>query len=541
MRMEAIDIQSKQRFFNDYQHNFDQVSDQFEYNPREESIWSERYQYVVNQSYQREALSDVLVEMNKKWEAPTETFEQIEKLRKENSAVVIAGQQAGLMTGPLYTVHKAISVLQLAKQKQEELQEPVVPVFWIAGEDHDFDEINHVFLKQQDHMEKFSIQQNPDPKQSVSDMALEQETANKWVKSVFSEIQETEFTNDLLKQCLSAVEKSESFTDFFARLMYQLLPESGLVLFDAHDPMARELERPYFHNMIEKNEPIARGVYAALQKNRNQGYETLLDSEMDDAHLFYQHDGDRTLLVRDEAGHFKGKNDEVVLSKEDLLEVVEQQPWLLSNNVVTRPLMQDCLFPVLAFIGGPGEINYWSALKPAFSEVGLQMPPVIPRLSFTLVDRRTQQILDKYELKTSTSVEYGVGEQKLNWLSSHSVAPIEQLGEQVKVEMDRIHRPLREASSQFGADIEQLADKNLEYIQQHVDFLTKRFHQSLEQQYTREMKEFEDVELLLHPNGGLQERVWNILPWINQYGLDVFERMNESYYSFESPHYIVHL
>lgn len=541
MRIEAIDIQAKQRFFNDYQYNFDQVADQFEYNPTHTSIWNERLDYLKEQSYQREALCDVLVEMNKKWKAPKASFDQIETLRAENSTVVIAGQQAGLLTGPLYTVHKAISVLQLAKQKQSELGEPVVPVFWIAGEDHDFDEINHIFLKKQDQMKKYAIDQQPEMKQSVSDMVLDQDKAKKWLKSVFSEIKETEFTTDLLKQCLHAIEESETYTDFFARLMYQLLPQSGLVLFDAHDPMARELERTYFTRMIEQNESIAHGVYAALQKNRQRGYETLLDSEMEDAHLFYQHSGERTLLVRDEDGHFKGKNEEVSLSKEELLQAVQEEPWRLSNNVVTRPVMQEFLFPVLAFIGGPGEINYWSALKPAFSEVGLQMPPVIPRLSFTLMDRKTHQIIRDYQLSTQNAVGRGVGEEKVNWLSSHSVVPIDQLGAQVKKEMKRVHRPLRETSLQFGADVEQLAEKNIDYIEQHIDFLTKRFQQSLEEQYEKEMNDFNEVELLLHPSEGLQERVWNILPWVNQFGIDVFERMNTSIYRFDSPHYVIYL
>ncbi|MCA0969377.1 bacillithiol biosynthesis cysteine-adding enzyme BshC [Halobacillus litoralis] len=539
--MEAIDIQPKQRFFTDYQQRFDQVSDQFQYNPHESTIYRERYATIQKQSYQRDALADVLVKMNEKWEAPQVVFDRIKELRDPNSAVVIAGQQAGLMTGPLYTIHKAISVLQLAKQQEEQIGESVIPVFWIAGEDHDFDEVNHIFLKDQDRMKKHTIQHQFNQKQSVSDMEVDQEQAEKWLTKVFSEQPETAFTHDLLKQCLKELKSSGSYTDFFARLMYQLLPESGLVLFDAHDPEVRELEKPYFNAMIEHNESIAQGVYAMLQQNRQRGYETLLDSELEDAHLFYDYEGERTLLVRDEEGRYKGKNDEVVLTKEELLRVVSDQPRCMSNNVVTRPLMQDFLFPVLAFIGGPGEINYWSALKPAFESVGLEMPPVIPRLSFTMMDRKTEQILDTFKLTPQHAVERGVGEERIKWLSSHSAVPIDQLGEQVKLEIDRIHRPLRETSEQFGPDVEQLAEKNLTYIQQHIDFLTKRFHQSLESQYKKEMEQFTHVDLLLHPNGGLQERVWNILPWINQYGKDVFERLNESTYRFDTPHYMIYV
>ncbi len=93
----------------------------------------------------RDKLTEALTEMNKEWDAPESTYKAIERLKEENSAVVIGGQQAGLLTGPLYTINKVLSVIQFAKQQESKLNVPIIPVFWIAGEDHDFDEINHVF------------------------------------------------------------------------------------------------------------------------------------------------------------------------------------------------------------------------------------------------------------------------------------------------------------------------------------------------------------------------------------------------------------
>ena len=541
MRMESIHIEPKQRFFNDYQQAFERVAEQFEYNPHEEGIYHERLSYLQNQTYQREALADVLNEMNAKWEAPASTFENVEKLRDPQSTVVIAGQQAGLLGGPLYTVHKAISVLQLAKKQEKDLGTPVIPVFWIAGEDHDFDEINHVFMKESNRMKKLSINQRPESKLSVSDLEMDQHQAEEWMKKVFSAVEETEFTSDLYKQCLVELEKSVSYSDFFARLMYWLLPQSGLVIVDAHSPEIRALESSYFTSMIERNEQIAQGVYASLQKNKQAGYETLLDSEIEDAHLFYHHEGDRILLVRDEEGHFKGKNDEVFVSEQELLRAAKDHPRCLSNNVVTRPLMQECLFPVLAFIGGPGEINYWSALKPGFSSLGLQMPPVLARLSFTLIDRKSNQTLERLNIDGKHAIQSGVSEEKMNWIASQSTPPIDRLSEQVKQEMDKIHKPLRDKAADLGPDLESVAEKNFVYIKQHIDYLEKRFQQSLEQKFQREIEQFDELQWLLHPNGGLQERVWNLLPWVNQYGPDLFERINDHMLSFDQPHYIVYM
>lgn len=541
MRIDPIELQSKQTLFRTYKNDYHKIADRFAYHPFEESTWEQRLSQLKEQSYQRDELSAVLKNMNDKWDAPHSTLENIETLKDEESVVVIAGQQAGLLTGPLYSVHKIISVLQLAHQREKELGRKVIPVFWIAGEDHDFDEIHHIHMEKDGKLNKLNIGHVPEKKASVSEITIDQEKASEWLKEVFRMVQETEFTNDIYKEMESLLRQSETYTDFFAKVVYQLFPEEGLVMIDAHDPSVRSLESSYFEKMIDRNEDISRGVYAVLQKNRQEGYETLLDSEWEDAHLFYHREGERILLVRDTEGQFRGKNNEVVLSKNELLRIAKETPELLSNNVVTRPLMQEFLFPVLAFIGGPGEINYWSVLKPAFDSMELCMPPVFPRLSFTMVDRKTDQYLEKYQIPAEKAIYSGVGEQKMHWIASMHTPPIHQLTEQVKNEIERVHAPLRETSASLGADLGQLAEKNLDYLLENIDFLQKRLQRSMEDRYQLEMSQFETMNVTLHPAGGLQERMWSIVPWINTHGKTVFQQMNRHHLSFNNDHYVVYL
>src|SRR5699024_1311734 len=124
--------------------NEERIFQYFDYTPFND--YEQRVRDLNHRVFNRERLADVLHIVNKQWGAPQSTHDNIEQLRKENSVVVIGGQQAGLMTGPLYTINKIISIIQFAKQQEALLQIPVIPVFWIAGEDHDYDEINHVFL-----------------------------------------------------------------------------------------------------------------------------------------------------------------------------------------------------------------------------------------------------------------------------------------------------------------------------------------------------------------------------------------------------------
>src|SRR5690625_4018058 len=165
MQIEAVKIHNKSRLICDYRANKKNIMSFFDYDPY--SQFRERVEDVKQRHYDRGHLTDVLHEINSRWDAPRTTIDNIERLKEENSTVVIGGQQAGLLTGPMYTINKVISIIQFAKQKEKELGIPVIPVFWIAGEDHDFDEINHVFLPNHGEMEKYKHPQNILKKQSI--------------------------------------------------------------------------------------------------------------------------------------------------------------------------------------------------------------------------------------------------------------------------------------------------------------------------------------------------------------------------------------
>ncbi|MFQ3545849.1 bacillithiol biosynthesis cysteine-adding enzyme BshC [Halobacillus rhizosphaerae] len=539
MRIDPIQIQPNQKIVKDYRHDFTAVEDKFDYPPFEKDTWINRWNDLQEREFKREELARVLHRMNDQWQAPSSAFHSIERLKDSQSTVIIAGQQAGLLTGPLYTVHKVISILQLAKQKEEELNKPVIPVFWIAGEDHDFDEINHVMLKSEKRMKKHAIHQEPEHKSSVSDLEIDKDQGMAWLNEIFSTVKETEITQSFYERTLKALQESASYTDFFAKLIYMLFPEEGLVLVDAHRPELRQLESGYFQSMLDHNREISQGVYAAIQKNKQQGYSVSLDSDITDAHLFYHDGGDRILLTRTDDHHYQGKNNEVFFTEEQIKEIAENSPEKLSNNVVTRPLMQESVFPVLGFIGGPGEVSYWSVLKPAFQAFGFRMPPVLPRLSFTLIDRKSEQTMSRLQMEPQRSVQSGTREMKMNWLASVSSPPIEKLSEEVKAEIDKIHKPLRAKAAELGADLGALAETNLHHLYKDVQFLEQRMTRRLEEKYKKEIACFNELDLLMHPEEGLQERVWSILPWVNEYGMDVFAKMNHHHLSFEHPHYLV--
>lgn len=541
MQVEEVKLQKINKLLVDYKADVKDVTDKFEYKPYEKESYIKRAEELKHRVFKRDELADILTYMNQKWKAPSSVINNINRLRSKDSMVVIGGQQAGLLTGPIYTIHKIVTLIQVAKKQEKELNAPVIPVFWIAGEDHDFDEINHIYIEEKQRLKKHTINQYQFEKKSVSDIKLDKEAANVWVEKAFKELEETVFTRKILMKTKEAIHRAETFVDFFAELVMELFGDLGLVLLDSGNHDLRGLESDYFKKMILNQPNISGGVFEEIQKNIRQGYPAILEVNKTDAHLFYHHHNERVLLTRDEAGNWKGKQEEVNFTEKEMLKIADHNPELLSNNVVTRPIMQEMLFPSLAFVGGPGEIAYWSVLKPAFNALEYKMPIVLPRMSFTLIDQKAKKQIESLSLIPSDAVNYGLAMERGNWLNAQHNPPIDSLAEEVKKAVGRAHLPLRESARSISNDLGDLAEKNLVYLLEDVDFLRDRLMKTIKSRHADKLAIFNQLELLLFPFSGLQERTWNILPWLNQYGKDfLMELVNEDF-NLESDHFLIYL
>lgn len=539
MRIDPVQLKDQNRLIQDYRKYNNRIASYFDYSPFHD--YEQRLSDLKEGSFNRTDLVDVLHTANEKWNAPQATHRNIDRLLDEDSVVVIGGQQAGVMTGPFYTINKIISIIQFAKQQEEKLNIPVVPVFWIAGEDHDYDEINHIYLLEKSQMKKQTLMQKVIDKYSISTIAIDQKDAQNWLNDLFKQLNETEYTRDLYAITKDCLEQSATYVDFFAKIIFQLFKEEGLVLIDSGDPEVRKLESDHFVHLIKNQTEISNKVHLTLQELRQAGYSIPLETEIDDAHLFYHLENERILLKRSKNNTWIGKQNEIELTTEELINIAIEKPELLSNNVVTRPLMQELIFPTLAFVAGNGEIAYWAALKGAFHALEMKMPPVLPRLSFSYIDRRLERVLQEFSIEPQSVLSQGIAERKGNWLASQSTPPIDLISEQLKKSITEAHRPLRSIAEEMQDGLSDLAAKNLTHLHREVDFLADRMLKKIENEYKLELERFDFVQEMLQPFGGLQERIWNPLPFINQYGLEfINELVNESC-CFEEPHFFVYI
>ncbi|WP_035512343.1 bacillithiol biosynthesis cysteine-adding enzyme BshC [Halalkalibacillus halophilus] len=537
----AATLNNQTKLMHDYRNREELIYSHFDYDPFQIKSFHVRHQSLMKNNYQREKLVDIIKLQQERFGSSDATDVSLNKLLQDESTVIIAGQQAGLLTGPAYTIHKIVSIIKLAKEQESYLNKPVIPVFWIASEDHDFSEINHIYKSTDDDLEKFSINDEDlmSDKRSISDRKLP-EDINQWLNEILVSLQETENTHHLQELFFDAAKQSETYVDFFGIIINKMFEEEGLLLFDANAKEVREIESSYFNEIIQNQHEIATGVVNDLNELENKGYQVALDVSSNDAHLFY-HDkeGNRLILEVNEEGNFQTKDLEFKFTKQELIEISENQPYLLSNNVVSRPIMQEFLFPVLAFVGGPGEISYWSTFKSAFSSLSLELPIVTPRLSFTLMSKSDELYLKRYGLSFEELINNGSYPFQLNWLKRQTAPPLEELLNQFKKSINQSHKPVQEAAEDISSDMSALASTNLKRIEQEVDFLEKRMNTELKRKNKEVIDRFEQLNVRYHPKDGLQERVWNILYWLNDYGLSLPSDLTKIPPKWEQDHQII--
>ncbi|WP_153731198.1 bacillithiol biosynthesis cysteine-adding enzyme BshC [Sporosarcina obsidiansis] len=538
MELDTIELPKKNKLLEAYQHDQQFLYRFFDYEVTSVG-YKERAEELATRSFQRDELASVIEQYMQPFGISKLAEQHIKEL-SSNALVVIGGQQAGVLTGPLYSVHKAISVILLAREQREALGKPVIPVFWIAGEDHDINEINHTYTARQGKAVKQQFKQPTVLKKMASHTVYDSKEMRTFIKRIFKSYGETAYTQDLLENVLKTVEEQQTYTGFFTSLMNQLFTKHGLLLLDAAYKPLRQLESVYFSKMIENASAMASSIYSTEQHLHSIGYNKPIESNEEDANLFYVHETGRVLLKR-KNNEFVNEQTGLTFSEEEMYKIAEEQPWLLSNNVATRPLMQDLVFPVLAFVGGPGEIAYWSLLRESFHILGIRMPVIVPRLSISLITRQTQEALKLTGVTISQVFNHELPQLQERWVHEQRDEQFERLlnesRQQLKMQYEKMQAHLLETDP----GLVPMLNKNLQFHISQFDYLQRKNEQSL---LLKNHVQYERYQLLseqLFPEGSLQERLYSPYYFINQYGEGFIEQLLKQPYRFDGAHQLVYL
>lgn len=458
----------------------------------------------------REALSAGLVAYLKRLGAPSASLEAARQLAHPDSRAIVSGQQAGLLTGPAYTFYKAHAALKLA---QAHSGAPVVPVFWVASQDHDTDEIRTVELL--------------DFEERVHHLRLDLPPAHPAGRIGFSPY----FAQvcELLRQfggypevrdrICKALVGPWSYSEVFARLLLEFLGPRGLVVFD---PMAPELA-PLFVPALEREiaNPLAssEAINRSALAMKQAGLEPALGRGEGATNLFLEGpDGVRRLL-RFREGHFE--DGERRYSEADLRAILQQDPARITPAAGLRPVLQDSVLPTVGFVVGPGELRYVAELGGVYELHGLKPPAVIRRLGVTVLEPPIERLLGKYGLEAwafqadpegAFKAALARQDAKVQAMRGH-LARINAEFEQIQCLLDEptLQRPRHRAQVRIQHELKRLERKILD--------------SALRQENTTGAQ-FARLQRHLAP-AGPQERVYPFLMYLLKHGEVVLERLAE--------------
>lgn len=536
MKLEQISLPVNNVVLADYWEKEANIHSFFAY-PFEQQSFAKRASVLQKQSYKREALVEVIRSYMARFGVSEQAENYLQELEK-GALAVVGGQQAGVLTGPLYSVYKAITVILIANEQRRLLDMPIVPIFWIAGEDHDIEEINHTYTVVNGDVQKRSYSKPSNKKTMASEMKIDQEMMEQLIVTVFKDFGETAYTEELLNEVLVASRDSETFTDFFASLMNRLFAKYGLLMIDsAYEPF-RKFESDYFERLIEHNEEIASVVVEQEKALQQAGYGKPIGASIHNANLFYVRDGERFLLERKD-GYFVNALAHIKLSKAELLQIAKLSPEKLSNNVVTRPLMQEMTLPVLAFVGGPGELAYWATLKRAFDILDLEMPIFVPRLNISIVTRKIQPLLDLHQLAFKDIVAGKVTTLKEQFIANvknqQALSRIDEMQQALIAQYELLYARL----TNDGLSLGKIIEKNKAFHIKQFDYLKNKIDEQTLQKYDVAIRQFNTIQSEILPNNEWQERMFNPYQLLNQYGPTFVDDLIQLPMAISPQHYIV--
>lgn len=534
------EIPRTSKLFGDYLYDFDRVSRFYNQGGHDIEGLIARAGRVTAQAFSRDAVADVLEEENLKAGAGEETMANIARLRQSDSVVIITGQQAGLFTGPLYTIFKALTAIRLAEQLREKGLN-AVPMFWIASEDHDFREVNHTILVNRDGQLQTVTYDDPAGEEGrpVGNIVLNDSIGGR-IDELLAALPESEFIPQLAEDLRRAYAPGNGFADAFGSMMMSLIRKFGVVLINPLDDRLKQVAGEIYAEALKRGPEFSDRLVSESGTLEAAGYHAQVHTSSDSVPLFMLHDGRRTAMVRRDDGRYYLKGNDRSFQADELLDTVRRCPSCFSPNVTLRPIVQDFLLPTLAYIGGPAEIAYFAQLRPNYELLGRVEPLVMPRASFTIVEKRHAKTMSKYGLELADLFDgqeelmRKVVERSLDQNTSTVFDETEKvLGEQ----LDKLRDSLVQVDPTLGDAVKGSRDKIFYQLQN----LRTRFVHNRTKRDEASAQQIERLFTILYPNRNLQEREINLVYFLARYGYEIIDRIHAEVEPGAPDHKLIYL
>jgi len=432
--------------------------------------------------------------------------------------VVVTGQQVGILGGPLFTPNKAATAIALAKEASV-AGFSHLPVFWLASEDHDFAEVNHVTFPARRELRKLTYETVPAAAIPVGGVVLDES-----ITPLVDQAWELLGYSDAIEWLAAAYRPGHTLAGAFAEFYRQVFAHHGLLVLDASGRQAHRLGAPVLAAAIERADELHAALIDRNRELQGAGYHAQVAVGERGSLLFLldAHTGARNALRRTAAsavepgGQWQAGREKY--ATDELLGILDSEPERISPSALLRPVFQDQILPASAYVGGPAEIAYFAQSAVLYERILGRLTPVLPRLSTTLIEPAIAELLDRHELSFETIL--ASTEESLAQRLAARAMPIAgkkllaSAGNALDLELTALTAYLGDLDEGLGRSAGVAASK-MRYQMNRLRRMAANFELQKEASLARHAQA---VTQALHPQGGLQERLIGAAYFLARYG-----------------------
>jgi bacillithiol synthase len=494
-----------------------EVANWFGGSPRDRS-W-QRAQLECSSSH-REALAQLLAAQN-----PSAALEPVLAQLRQGAKAVVTGQQVGIFGGPLFTPHKAATAIALAREATA-AGHAHLPIFWLASEDHDFAEVNHVTFPARRSLTTLTYDSAHRNDVPVGGVLLDDS-----ITPLIDQAWELLGYSGAMEWLAAAYRPGQTLAGAFAEFYGKVFADQGLLVLDASGREAHRLGAPVLEAAIERADELHHALIKRNQELQSAGYHAQV-AVADRGSLLFLIDaqtGARIALKRTEPTAAEPEGiwhaGRQAYSTNELLGILAAEPERISPSALLRPVFQDRILPTSAYIGGPAEIAYFAQSAVLYERILGRLTPVLPRLSATLVEPAIAELFDRHELTLETI--FASTEQSLAQRLAARAMPIvgkqrlAAAGNALDAELTALTEYMSSLDVGLGQSAEVSASK-MRYQMNRLRRMSANFELQKEASLGRHAQA---ITQALHPGGGLQERLIGAAYFLARYGSGLVENL----------------
>ncbi len=531
-------------FFIDYINNYDKVSRFYDFPFDSQGLFNSiitKKDSYNSGKVSRLELAELLKTQNKFFNSGESTFLNIEFLKDPDTFAIVTGQQIGLLTGNLYTIVKALNAVQLSRSLSAKYPEfRFVPVFWLEADDHDFLEINNinVFDKSNNvaNIKYFEKGVEKERYLMPTGRIVLDEHIETFKQSLKDLLLPTEFTEQLFDYINRSYKEGIDLITAFARFFNYIAGDTGIIFCNPTDKEIKRMLIPVFEKELVTYPQTCEMIVNTSAELENADYEP--QAKPRSINMFYTHNNSRHLIEYKE-DKLSLRHTRQKFEKEELFGLLYSNPENFSPNVILRPVCQDFLLPTIAYIGGPSEVAYFSQFKDVYRFYEMNVPVVYPRTSVTLLEKRAESFLEKFDIGFEELFDFESAAKKL-------------LGKVNEVNLEDIFSnfidDLNAVVYTYGIKLDEV-DKNLtvnlrnkyDKFVENLGFSKDKFIESQIKQNDSTGSKLSSVVMSVFPENNPQERFINIVYFLNKYGLNFINELFETIDLSKLAHQVISL